>query len=476
MTAQENWVLDNEVNRLNVDGRMTYFYDLFLGARSAPDRPGESACARGWAREHSETDLTGLGFFIKQMAALRGEPCPSSPHGAGETEVLAEPALSRRIGAAAQIWVDDLVEAELKIPASPALDPKVRRRFTLLFGRLVETEALRRLCGNGRGGRSARGRYAAAIRTLWNIRDELAALPLNETLPPFCREVLAMWNPFWRRYSFVLYSPFDILRRLEYSPEQRKIFNESFAGRVERAQSGTEWKQDLLDPSPMASAEPRPDRKLIAIEGIDGAGKTTMRYALYEALRKSGDWTFVVGQRGWLDVNDTTTIVDFRERRYPRGSNEVCGARFRDKAAHVRQSMEPALRTHHVVSDRYVVSDAVYEEALLGVAAEATLQRHRAARTRQADLVIFLDLDPEIALQRIGGRKRNRQIHENAADLRRLSDAYRRVFSDPKLNGAETLIRFGDELSGDPATVAARAIDVIRRRLEDCAPRAVNIR
>ncbi|MCA3504625.1 MAG: hypothetical protein IOD05_15530, partial [Rhodobacter sp.] len=250
-----------------------------------------------------------------------------------------------------------------------------------------------------------------------------------------------------------------------YDLPQRIRFDASFADRVSGA-GGLDLdltSQSDLDATDAAKAPPR--GQLIAIEGIDGAGKTTIRYALYEALWADRQPSFIVGQRGWLDPVDTRTIVDFREQRADHDPEIVRAARFRDKVSLITRSVAPALRTHHVIADRYVISDAVYEEALLGVPAEVTLDRHRSGGTRSPDLTIFLDPDPMVALGRVGRRTRDLQVHENAEDLRRISNVYRRVFDDPQYAPPSQLLRFSRELPENPAQAAALVVEKVRERL-----------
>lgn len=448
MIRQEDWQLDNEVNRLNVDGRMTYFYELFV-------RPAElgTGHAAGSAVMAGAASL-GLDFFARQLGPAW--VAPELPPGAG---------LARMIAESARAWLGRLAMAEIAAGQPQPADPRALAHMTALFGRMVECESLRRLCVRSPHKGPLRTDYARCLAGLWADRLLLDEVVRWRDLPGFSREVVANWNPLWRRYGFVLYSPFDTFRRLDVLADERAAWTDTFATRVAAAAAGLDERAPEADPSPMRDAKARPGRRLIAIEGIDGAGKTTIRYALYEALRAAGEGSFIIGQRGWLDADDTKVIVDFREQRRRHAPQEVCAARFRDKHALAQTSVAPALRTHHVVADRYLVSDGVYEEALLGVPAEAALNRHREAGTPEPDLTVFLDLDPRAAVERIGDRKRNRQVHENLDDLTRISTAYRRIYADPRYSGGERLLRLSRELVGDVDGVTAQVVDLVRRRL-----------
>jgi nicotinamide riboside kinase len=56
-----------------------------------------------------------------------------------------------------------------------------------------------------------------------------------------------------------------------------------------------------------------------------------------------------------------------------------------------------------------------------------TLRRLRLNRLKVPDLVVFLDVAPDVALERIASRGEQRQVHETAEKLGKLGEAYRMV-------------------------------------------------
>lgn len=140
--------------------------------------------------------------------------------------------------------------------------------------------------------------------------------------------------------------------------------------------------------------------RLVAFEGIDGAGKSTLIASVAAALRESG--------------------VDVRTTREP--TNGVWGRKLRESAQSGRLPVEEELRLfeldrrEHVATcllpwlgegatvliDRYFFSSAAYQGAR-GLDAGAILAHHRTFAP-EPDTLFILDLDVETSLSRVGQR------------------------------------------------------------------------
>ncbi|HET9773296.1 MAG TPA: hypothetical protein VFS16_20560 [Acidimicrobiia bacterium] len=180
----------------------------------------------------------------------------------------------------------------------------------------------------------------------------------------------------------------------------------------------------------------------LTLEGCDGAGKTSIREALCAGLRRAGRPCLVVGQHSWLDPSASRVIVDIRQGRRAHPPDAVADAYFRDKVAHVRGTIDPALRNVSVIADRYITSDAVYQEVLYGIPADRTLLRHDEAGTRRPDLVVFVEVDPMTAYERILGRGKATRHYERPAPLRDIDAVYRRVLFEAPPVTLAPVVRF----------------------------------
>ncbi len=139
--------------------------------------------------------------------------------------------------------------------------------------------------------------------------------------------------------------------------------------------------------------------KLIAIEGIDGTGKSTLARAVADELKSRG--VRVVLSREPTNGPHGQRIREIartgRDSITPREETELFIADRRD---HVREVILPALESGTwVVLDRYFYSTAAYQGAR-GVDIRWILETNRAFAP-EPDLLVLLKLDVATALGRI---------------------------------------------------------------------------
>lgn len=144
--------------------------------------------------------------------------------------------------------------------------------------------------------------------------------------------------------------------------------------------------------------------KLIAVEGIDGSGKTTLVRDLVRHLRKRG-----------IDAIATKEPWSARWRDAVCRGNVM--ASTADRAAHMHEVVWPALeRGIHVVTDRYYMSCAAYENGRSARRMVATLVGQRAL-FGAPDLWIYLAQLPGQCYARVVERG---GVEAHEADLSRL--------------------------------------------------------
>lgn len=179
---------------------------------------------------------------------------------------------------------------------------------------------------------------------------------------------------------------------------------------------------------------------LIVLTGIDGSGKTTAARALVDAARKSGKGALFLG--------------NYAGRRQMSLITARLGVRLPPRLADV---LETAVRTFNVLNSHrrarrfhgLVVMDRDLHCQL------ALRQMHGLPRGRvlpfliralpQPDLLIYLDIDPQVAHARILARGTD---SERLEDLASLSEAYRSL---PEFPGFTRI-----PAAGQPAEVVAR--------------------
>jgi dTMP kinase len=145
--------------------------------------------------------------------------------------------------------------------------------------------------------------------------------------------------------------------------------------------------------------------RLLALEGIDGCGKSTQAGALADAL--GAELTFEPG----------ATPIGARLRQLllapdpappsPRAEALLMAA---DRAEHVAQVLEPALASGRwVVSDRYAASTIAYQGYGQGLAPAALDELVQwATNGLAADLSILVDVSVEVAAARLAADRRAR--------------------------------------------------------------------
>jgi dTMP kinase len=155
---------------------------------------------------------------------------------------------------------------------------------------------------------------------------------------------------------------------------------------------------------------------LIAIEGIDGSGKTTQAHFVQEVLQfrklvvirtkepTTGHWGQVLRDSaltGRLSVEEE--IETF----------------IKDRREHVETKINPALQDGHIVIvDRYYLSSMAYQGARGGLDPEEIMQRNEAFAP-EPDLLVLLDLEPKIGLERIRTRGDRANHFEKTGTLRK---------------------------------------------------------
>lgn len=162
----------------------------------------------------------------------------------------------------------------------------------------------------------------------------------------------------------------------------------------------------VTTPSPPEPPAIRHTGLFIAVEGGDGAGKSTQVRLLVEALGRAGHDVLVTRQPGGTPLGASLrTLVLHGDHVSPRAEALLYAA---DKAQHVDTVIAPALAAGRVVvTDRYVDSAIAYQGAgrALGSEEVARLQWW-AVGSLVPDLTILLDVDPPT------GRERRDGVHD----------------------------------------------------------------
>ncbi|MFF0087082.1 hypothetical protein ACFYR1_46620 [Streptomyces canus] len=165
----------------------------------------------------------------------------------------------------------------------------------------------------------------------------------------------------------------------------------------------------------------------VALEGINGAGKSYLRDVLQDHFESRGEPVFLLGQYGWLVPSATATILAFRERRGGYDEAELLAAHVADRRVTQAEVIGPNLVVGPLIGDRSLISDGPYLEALEGIPAEKVLELYAESGLVFPQLTVFVAVEPAKALDRIDGRGGGRKVYENLEVLKRVSASYERI-------------------------------------------------
>jgi dTMP kinase len=156
----------------------------------------------------------------------------------------------------------------------------------------------------------------------------------------------------------------------------------------------------------------------LVLEGLDGAGKTSIADRLRSFLEEKGISTHYT----YEPFN--TLYVDALKKHYNEYRDAYLDALTyaADRLVHARMDIIPYLeRGYVVICDRYYYSSAAYQSAQ-GAPIEWVLEINKYAP--KPDLVIYLDVDPEIGLSRRRGLSSRFPEYEEMDFLRRVRENY----------------------------------------------------
>ena len=160
---------------------------------------------------------------------------------------------------------------------------------------------------------------------------------------------------------------------------------------------------------------------LVAIEGIAGAGKSTVRDRLLSETAAAGAPAADLGQFSWLNPESTRTLIDLRKGQQPNGALE---AALDDLRLHVTFNLAPATGAGLVVADRWIISTA----CLLALAnrrpVSSYLSRLAADEAAQPDVTVLLTTPAHVCLARLWKRESPRRFIEEPGIANRLSQLY----------------------------------------------------
>lgn len=201
----------------------------------------------------------------------------------------------------------------------------------------------------------------------------------------------------------------------------------------------------------------------IALEGIDGSGKSTQLTMLKEYLESRGRSVYLTREPSDLSIGKTI-------RRYLTGElkadNRVIAALFvADRLEHILDDNEGLLAIKEsgrdIICDRYYFSSYAYQSVDMPM--EWIINANsEAAALLKPDATVFIDISPQAAMERINANRESAELFETEERLAATRDKYFEAFE--KLHDSENVIIIDG--SGTPDEVHERVADAVWALLE----------
>jgi dTMP kinase len=157
--------------------------------------------------------------------------------------------------------------------------------------------------------------------------------------------------------------------------------------------------------------------RFITLEGIEGAGKSSLQRLLAEALIERGRRVCCTREPGGTPLAEDIRALVLKRREEPMPPASEVMLMFAARSAHVENLIRPALAGGEwVLCDRFTDATRAYQGGGRGFDAAAIEQLAALAHPRlRPDLTLLLDVSPEVGLARARGRQGDGDRFEDEA-------------------------------------------------------------
>lgn len=201
----------------------------------------------------------------------------------------------------------------------------------------------------------------------------------------------------------------------------------------------------------------------IAIEGIDGSGKSTQAKNIAKRLEAEGHKVYLTFEPTDMRIGKMIrSILGGKENADEKVIAALFAADRLDHLLHETQGILKKLAEGYIViTDRYYFSSYAYHGAHLDM--DWVIASNRmAANILKPTVNIFVDISPEVAMKRINANRETTEIYETLDNLKAVQSQYLRAFE--KLQHEEHIVKVnGDET---PKNVTEALWEVIQKEIK----------
>lgn len=167
----------------------------------------------------------------------------------------------------------------------------------------------------------------------------------------------------------------------------------------------------------------------IVFEGLDGSGKTTQMELLRDRLTAAGHVVELTAEpTEWTAGRLIRDVLEHRETAHPQTVAALFAA---DRIEHLHRPITGILARldagEIVIASRYYFSSLAYQSEYANTEWIAALN-YQAKKTRPADITFFLDLPPEVSLERIKSNREQIDLFENLEKLTKVRADFKHAF------------------------------------------------
>jgi dTMP kinase len=194
--------------------------------------------------------------------------------------------------------------------------------------------------------------------------------------------------------------------------------------------------------------------KLIALEGIDGAGTTTHTRLLREHLSARGLEVHTTNEPSRGPIGRLLRSALHGDE--PLNEQSLALLFAADRLDHVVSEVEPHLSGGRVViTDRYVMSSLAYQSLTLPMAWVAEINGF----APKADVTLFLRVSPQVADQRVEARGGPRELYEKLEKQVAIAKAYEAALERGELGRVHVVD--AEQSVSEVAQAIARIVDAV---------------
>ncbi len=186
----------------------------------------------------------------------------------------------------------------------------------------------------------------------------------------------------------------------------------------------------------------------IALEGIDGSGKSTQSKLLAETLTDMGHKVYTTFEP--TDSRIGVMIRDIFSHRME-GDHRVIAALFvADRLNHLLNSQDGILKKldegYTVITDRYYFSSYAYHSAHMDM--DWVIKANAlSAELLRPDLNIYIAISPEVSMERINKGRTSVEMYETLENLTIVSQKYQQAFE--LLSDVEKIVKIDGNRHAD---------------------------